>query len=154
MTSSRTLKLTYLKWFTCYFFSAYSKFMANKTILYFYCILYGYVYILCLIIQSVYFFHISSSLWDPRLPDFILGTRLFPRAWMCRKHPATPGEASLTPRTPQSLVRGRAHLTPPTCPWLPPSHPPPGQSPSALSSERGTSQERAAPWVPPPFSPS
>lgn len=38
MISPRTLKLTYLKWFTCYFFSAYSQFMADKITLYFYCI--------------------------------------------------------------------------------------------------------------------
>lgn len=37
---------------------------------------------------------------------------------LCRKHPVTPGEASLTPMTPQSLVQGRAHLTPPHLPLV------------------------------------
>lgn len=49
----------------------------------------------------------QSSLFHPGHPALPQGLDVP----LCRKHPATPGEALLTPRTPPSLVQGRAHLT-------------------------------------------
>ena len=73
----------------------------------------------------------ASFLWDPRVPYFILGIRLFPRAWMCRSaesiQPPLGRPCSLR-GLPSLWSRGGPTSLPLTCPWLPPSHLPQGRA--------------------------